>query len=78
MTNLHKHANPWGLKPHHCQALDMLIEASTDKEAARRLGVNPGTFGSRIKAARYCMDAPSRVAAVVLWDRYVHGRGVQA
>ena len=73
MTEAQKQANQWGVKPHEYAALEALIEHGTDKAACRQLGINPHTFGSRVKAARRKMKAISRVTAAVAWTLFVHG-----
>ena len=70
--------NPWGLQPHECDALALLIEYGTDKAACRQLGVAPGTFGSRVKSARRKMKANSRVRAAVEWDRWARAHRMEA
>lgn len=62
--------NPWGLTEAEAQALDELIVAGNQKEAARTLGIGGATLNSRCERARRKIGKPGHFRYLIEWDRF--------
>jgi DNA-binding CsgD family transcriptional regulator len=64
-------SNPWNLTAREAQILCMLAAASdcNSKRAARALGLSHRTVETYVQRACGKMGVPTRMAAVLKWDR---------
>lgn len=71
---------PWGLSPRMVQALDAIVAHSSNKLAARALGVSPRTVEVLLASVRNRIqdregERPfSRVSLLALWIKYRAGQ----
>ena len=75
MTELAKHpapANPWGLSPKQCMALDAVLNVGTVRDACADLDMDPHTANTHLMRAKAKMGVPSTILAAVHWDRFKH------
>lgn len=67
-------SNPWNLSTLQCQALEATIEHGREKVAAESVGVSRSAFISRMREAKRVMGAPTRIHAIVQFDRWARGQ----
>ncbi len=74
-----KPLTPWSLTARECEVMAALLLDGNNKDAGRRLGVEPKTIEAVTKTVRRRMEAAlgspvSRIQAAVFWDRFVRSK----
>lgn len=67
--------NPWKLTQKEQTILDAVIVYDGQTVAAQKLGLSKYHVNAVLGRARERMNARSNLAALLLWDRFVFGRG---
>lgn len=70
--------NPWKLTPGQCEALSAVIEAGSDEDAGKLLGISSRTVAMQITRAKDRLGMEKRLHVLLAYDRWVRAHRGEA